>query len=140
MTYRTVARFGLGCLAVSALSVGVWGTVAPRAFYDDFPGLGRMWISPDGPYNEHLLRDVAGLQLGLAVVLVASAVHLSREMVMTAAVASLAFGVPHLLYHAFNAEVLGPSDRVLNLTLLALGASLPVGLLWLAPRLEERER
>ena len=37
----------------------------PAAFYDDFPGLGRMWVAPDGPYNQHLVRDVGELNLAL---------------------------------------------------------------------------
>jgi len=48
--------------------VGFWALLAPRSFYDDFPGGGRSWVSALPPYNEHLVRDVGGLPSNLAVV------------------------------------------------------------------------
>ena len=59
-------RVALGLLAVSSLVVGVWAGFFPQSFYDSFPGLGRHWVRVDGPYNEHLVRDVGTLNLGLA--------------------------------------------------------------------------
>src|SRR4051794_22378518 len=52
--------------------VGLWASLAPRSFYDDFPGAGRQWVAVDGPYNEHLVRDVAVLELALLAVVVAA--------------------------------------------------------------------
>ena len=49
--------------------------VAPKSFYEDFPGAGRVWVAVDGPYNEHLVRDVGSLNLALAFVAVAGADH-----------------------------------------------------------------
>lgn len=137
MTYRTAARLGLGYLAVNAVLLGLWAAIAPRSFYDDFPGLGRVWVSVDGPYNEHLVRDVGALNLALAVVLVAALSIMSRELVTVAAVAALAWGIPHFLYHAFNSEALSTGDNVVSLGGLALAAFFPLGLLYLAPRLDE---
>lgn len=136
MTHRLAARIGLGYLAVNALLLGLWAPIAPRSFYDDFPGLGREWVSVDGPFNEHLIRDVGALNLALAVVLVAALVTLSRQQVLVAAGAALAWGVPHVVYHAFHTEPLSTSDNVLNLGFLALAASVPLGLIYLAPRLD----
>ena len=42
------------------------GELRAAPFYDDFPGLGRSWVAADGPYNEHLVRDVGALNLALA--------------------------------------------------------------------------
>jgi hypothetical protein len=137
MTHRTVARIGLGYLAANALLLGLWAAIAPRSFYDDFPGLGRAWVSVDGPYNEHLIRDVGALNLALVVLLIAAIVRLSKELVAIAGVAALAWGVPHLLYHALNAEQLSTGDNVLSLGGLALAAFYPLGLLYLAPRLDQ---
>ena len=137
MTYRTTARIGLGYLGFNALVLGLWAVVAPRAFYDNFPGLGRVWVAVDGPYNEHLVRDVGALNLALTVLLVAAFVTLSRQLLTVAAVASLAWGVPHFLYHAFNTEPLSTGDNVFSLGGLALSAAFPLGLLYLAPRLED---
>lgn len=136
MTRRAVARIGLGYLSLVALVLGVWAGVAPRSFFDSFPGFGMAWVSVDGPYNEHLLRDVGSLNLALAVVLIAAFVTLSEQLVYVAAGASLAWNVPHVLYHAFHTEGLGSTDIVLNLSGLALASLYPLVLLYLAPRLD----
>ena len=136
MTYRTATRIGLGYLFIGAVMVGLWGALFPRSFYDDFPGWGRAWISVDGPYNEHFIRDIGALNLALAVLLCAAFVLPTRHLVTAAAGASLAWGVPHFLYHALNTDALGAADNVLNLTSLATAAALPLLLLWAAPRLE----
>ena len=136
MTYRMVARIALGYLTLNALVLGFWAVLAPQSFYDSFPGLGRSWVSADGPYNEHLIRDVGALNLALAVLLVAAAFWLSRHLVLTAAIASLAWGIPHFLYHVFNTEPLSTGDNVASLGGLALGAGVPVILLRLTPKLE----
>ena len=56
--------------ALNALGafVGAWALAAPRSFYDGFPmpGLLGAWVASDGPYNEHLVRDVGSLYLALA--------------------------------------------------------------------------
>lgn len=140
MSHRIAARIGLGYLSASALVLGCWALVSPRSFYDDFPGLGRSWVSADGPYNEHLVRDIGALNLALAVVLLAAFVTLSRQLVTVAAGASLAWDVPHLVYHAFNTEALSAGDNVLSLGGLALAALYPVVLLYLVPRLEPEAR
>ena len=139
MTYRTATRVGLGYLLIGALTVGLWAALAPRSFYDGFPGFGRAWISVDGPYNEHFVRDVGGLHLALAVLLVSAIVALNRAMVTTAAVASLAWGIPHLVYHATTTDALRTTDNLLNLGGLTASAALPLLLLWAAPRLERDE-
>ncbi len=136
MTHRIVARVGLGYLSGFALLLGVWAGLAPRSFYDDFPGLGMAWVSVDGPYNEHLLRDIGSLNLALAVVLIAAFVTLTKQMVIVAAGASLAWNIPHFLYHAFNTDGLGTTDIVLNLGGLAFSSLYPMVLLSLAPKLE----
>jgi hypothetical protein len=47
------------------------------------------------PYNEHLLRDVGGLNLALAVVLGASALIMDRRLISTALLAYLTFATYH---------------------------------------------
>ncbi len=136
MTNRLAARIGLGYLGIYALILGLWAAIAPRSFYDDFPGLGRSWVSVDGPYNEHLVRDVGALNLALAVLLIAAFVILSRPLVTVAGAAALAWGVPHFTYHAFNTEPLSTGDKILSLSGLALASLYPLGLLYLAPRLD----
>jgi len=112
-------------LAASALQLGVWIVISPRSFYDDFPGAGRHWVSVDGPFNEHLLRDFGQGQLALAAVLIAAFVRPERYLVCTAALASLLFGVPHLTYHATHLDVYDTSDKIANVVLLSLAVALP---------------
>jgi hypothetical protein len=95
---RVVARVALLLLAAAGLYQGLWAQVAPRSFFDDFPsGLG--WVAVDGPYNEHLVRDVGGLVNGLSVVAVLAAWRLSRSLLMATAVGWLVYSLPHLVYH-----------------------------------------
>lgn len=120
-----LVRPALFVLAALALQLGLWGTLGPRSFYDDFPTGARSWVSVDGPYNEHLVRDFGQLNLALAVVLIAAFLRPERYLVRTAALASLFFAVPHLAYHAANRDVYETSDQVLNLVALGLAVLLP---------------
>jgi hypothetical protein len=129
MTYRQWQRIALGYLTLVALQIGVWAQFAPRSFFDDFPGLGRAWVNVDGPYNEHLVRDVGGLYLALAVLIVAAIVTLSRPLVVTAALAVLVSGVPHFVYHVASTDGLSTGDVVASLGGLALFAVIPILLL-----------
>ena len=138
MTERTWMRIALGYLVVVALQIGVWAQFAPRSFFDDFPGLGRAWVSVDGPYNEHLVRDVGGLYLALGVVLVAAMITLARVMVTTASLAVLASGVPHAVYHLAHRDGLAAGDLAVSLTGLVLMAAIPVVLLVVLVRGDDR--
>ena len=97
MSPSTAIRIALGYLALVSTQIGVWALFAPQSFYDDFPGLGRSWVSVDGPYNEHLIRDVGALNLSLVVLLVAAAVLLRHDLVLVAAGAAFVWAVPHLI-------------------------------------------
>ncbi len=134
MTHRLWYRIALGYLVFSSMQIGVWALLAPQSFYDSFPGMGRTWISVDGPYNEHFVRDFGALNLALAVVLLSAAISLTVPLVRTAALASLAWGIPHFLYHLFNTDQLSSGDLFASLGGLALFAALPIALLILAPR------
>ncbi len=115
----TQTRAALGFLALSSASIGAWAVLAPRSFYDGFPGFGSVWVAVDGPYNEHLIRDVGALNLALTVLLVGAAWTLSRDVVIIAAAASAVWGAPHFLYHMFHTDGLSTMDAVLSLSGLA---------------------
>lgn len=134
MTHSHWFRIAFAYLTIFSLQIGLWALLAPRSFYDNFPGMGRVWISIDGPYNEHLIRDVGALNLALVVLFVAAAVSLSRNLVMTAAAASLAWGVPHLIYHLFNSGQLTSSDIAASIGGLSLFTALPIAILFTARR------
>ena len=126
-------RAGLGLLAVASAVVGAWALAAPRSFYDDFPGGGSSWVSAAGPYNEHLIRDVGGLNLTLALLLVVAAVLLERRLVIVALAAYLVNVVPHFIFHVTHMDV-STGDQVGQTVSLALAVLLPLALLPLAAR------
>jgi nucleoside-diphosphate-sugar epimerase len=111
----------LALLGLSAVVLGLYALLAPDSFYASFP-LGRGWVSGDGPFNEHLLRDFGGLNLALAAITFAAFATMSVAMVRTAAVATLLFGVPHLLYHLAHLDRYGAADQIGNV----LGLGLPI--------------
>ncbi|PPK97391.1 hypothetical protein CLV92_104212 [Kineococcus xinjiangensis] len=118
------ARAVLTLLALSTAFVGVWALLAPVSFYSGFPA-GRGWVRQDGAFNEHLIRDVGGLHLALAVVSAWAAARPRPGSARLAGAAWLVFAVPHLLYHARHLPP-APVDAVGNLVLLGGSAALAV--------------
>jgi hypothetical protein len=88
-----------GVLAASAAYVGGWAMVAPRSFYDSFPGPGQHGVSPTGPYNEHLVRAVGGLYLALMVISIWTMLRPARDVARVVGLAWLIFSIPHLIFH-----------------------------------------
>ena len=125
-------RSGLILLATVGMVVGVWALFAPQSFYDDFPGGGRSWVSVFPPYNEHLVRDVGGLNLALAVLLVFAAIILERRLVQAATIAALVYAVPHLAFHLAHLEQYSTGDKVAGTASLALAVVIPLALFVLA--------
>ena len=74
--------------------------------------MGRVWVAVDGPFNEHLVRDVGGLNLGLAFVAVLALVTGNVAMARVAGGAALIYGVPHLLYHATHLDPFDTGDAL----------------------------
>lgn len=121
-------RAVLVLVGLSLLSVGAWAQAFPRSFYDDFP-FGRRWVSLDGPYNEHLVRDVGGLNLALATVVIAVAVLGGLQLQRVAALGVLLYSAPHLAYHATHLSVYPAADKAWLVVSLALVVLAP---LWVA--------
>ena len=115
-----VLRVLLVLLALGNVQVGIWATFAPRSFYDDFPGGDRSWVALDGPYNEHLVRDFGATNLAIGVLTIAALVWLTRSLVITAGLAWIAYGVPHLVYHLRHLDVYDTGDQVANVVVLSL--------------------
>ena len=125
----TGTRLGLLLLAASALPVGLWASLAPRSFYEDFPAAGRHWVSSLPPYNEHLITDVGAGYLGLGTLLASAALLLGRNLVRVSLVSWLAFAVPHFAFHFTTLNVYSFLDNALNMTGLGLAVLLPLVLL-----------
>jgi len=129
MTKERLVRLGLLYEAASFALVGFWAAFAPRSFYVDFPGGGRHWISADGSFNEHLVRDVGELNLALFVVLVAALITMSMPLVRAALVAVIVNGVLHVVYHARHLDMFSSSDGAAVIGSLVLAPVLAVVLL-----------
>lgn len=116
MTRRTTpARAALALVAAVQLEIALWGLIAPRSFYRDFPGAGHHWVSALGSYNQHLVRDYAAAELGFAVLLLGAAVWFERRLVLVAGTAFLAATVPHFVYHLTTTESLSTADNLASL-------------------------
>ena len=131
-------RMLLWLLALGNLGVGVQALFTPRSFYDDFP-IGRGWVAMDGPYNQHLVRDVGSLNLALVVLVFAALVIGTRTMARTAMIVWLVNAVPHFLYHLRHLTMLMPgADKIGIVATLGFAALAPIAVLvwtWRAPEL-----
>ncbi|KAA0235456.1 MAG: hypothetical protein JJLCMIEE_01213 [Acidimicrobiales bacterium] len=125
-------RAGLAILAASSLMLGAWAQFAPWSFYRSFPGFGASWVIVDGPYNEHLVRDVGGLNLALAVVAIVAMIWTRRATVAAASAGALVYGVPHLAYHLHHVGELTPADAISEVLGLVIVVLVPLALLWSA--------
>jgi hypothetical protein len=129
---------GRACLTIVALAqaeIGVWGLLAPHSFYTSYPGAGHHWVAALGPYNEHLVRDFAGMELGFAVLLLAAAIWFGRRLVLIAGTAFLTATVPHFAYHLTTTESFSTTDNTASL----VGFAVEIGLVLAAMLLSGRE-
>jgi hypothetical protein len=128
--HALLARIGLLVLAAQGLLSGIWSTATPRGYFDDFPGFGLSWVAPDGPFNEHLMRDYGALNLALGVVALCAAIWLTRTLVIAAAVAWIVYSVPHIVYHALNGQAYDTSDHIAIVGSLLLAPVVAIVVLW----------
>ena len=123
-------RILLAITVILAAYVGIWAEVFPRGFYDSFPGFGLSWISEDGPFNEHLIRDVGSFYLGLGAASLAAIFSRGAIAGRVVGLAWALFGLLHFGYHVLHFEG-SMLDRVGNV--VSLGISLLLGILLTLP-------
>ncbi len=129
-----LARGGLALVGAAQAEVGLWGALAPHVFYENFPGMpGQHWVRALGPYNEHLLRDYAAAELGLAVLLIATAIWFERRLVLVAGTAFLAATLPHFVYHLTTTESLSGFGNAASLGAFALELAVIVAVMVVRP-------
>ena len=109
------ARVGLVLVAVAQAEIGIWGLVAPRSFFENYPGAGHHWVSELGVYNQHLVRDFAAAELGFAVLLLGAAIWFGRTVVLIAGTAFLTATIPHFAYHLTTTGSFSTADDVASL-------------------------
>ena len=105
--------------------IGLWALFAPRGFYDDF-GPGGGWVSALGAYDEHLVRDVGALFVGLGALMIVAAVRGRRSLTFTAVAVWLIFAVPHTIFHVLNLGPYTTADAIANVVSLGWTVLAPV--------------
>jgi hypothetical protein len=124
-----IMRAGLALLALPSAVIAGWGLIAPRSFYDSFPGAGRHWVSALPPYNEHLLRDFSAASLAMVVFLAAAAILMERRLIQVALIAFLAYSIPHFAYHLTTTGHYSTGDNVGSLGGFVVTMALALALL-----------
>jgi hypothetical protein len=96
---HVITQSALGYITTVGFFVGVWALFFPASFYLAFPGCGFTWISIDGLYNEHLIRDVGALNLSIGVLAAFGLVGRDLVKPLVVGVATIAYNLPHGVYH-----------------------------------------
>lgn len=110
-------------LAAPQLVIGTWAVLAPRGWFDHFPGIGPALAAAEPPYNQHLVTDAGAGFLAVGSVLAVACLAGGRAELRLAAIGYLVFGLPHLVYHAANPSPLLPAfNDGLNVVLLGAEA------------------
>ena len=118
---------GLWLMGLFGLYTGLQQQFLPRVFYDRFPGFGMTWVSPDGPFNEHLMRDLGGANLALTFLIFLAIARPTAYLVRGVAIAILIAQAPHFIYHALHLDLLPNTlERGLQTVSLGLVLLIPV--------------
>ncbi len=125
-----IVRAGLVLIGLGQGGTAVWELLAPRGFYDNFPGGGQHWVAAFPPFNEHLIRDYGAAFLALSVLALAAAAIAERRIVLVTLVALLVAALPHLAFHIAHAGEGGAGSVVA----IALNAAVPLILIPLVPK------
>ena len=136
--HATARRIILWITAAIGAIVGLWAAFLPSEFYDSFPGLGRVWIAVDGPFNEHLIRDVGSLYLALAAASSYAALAAGVQASRAVGIAWIVFSVPHLLYHVQHFAGFAPFDVVAQV--IALSSTIILGIPLVLPERTQKEQ
>lgn len=131
---RALVRGGLVLLGGLHLSWGVPAVLAPRWFFDTFPGFGRAWTAAYPPYNEHLVADLGATFLTLGVLLLLAAWLADRRVTAVVLGGVLVFSTLHLVFHLRDHGEMAGGDLVASVATLALGVFVPIALLVLDRR------
>jgi hypothetical protein len=127
-------------LGVPNAAAGLWAVVAPRGWYDHFPGWDPRLVAADPPYNAHLATDAGAGLLAAGLVILVAAWLGDRRSVQLGLAGYAAFAVPHAAYHAFNpAPGLTTAQDAQNVAVLAF-AVVAVAVLFVASRTARARR
>lgn len=109
-------------LAGPQLVVGLWAVLAPKSWFESFPGFGARVVAAEPPYNQHLASDVGAGFVATGVMLLVAAVWANRAAIQLALLGFVAFTLPHVVYHASHpADSLSGVENAANTLTLANG-------------------
>jgi hypothetical protein len=128
---RRLHLLALAFSTLLGLLVGGWAYFAARSFYDSFPGVLGSWVSVDGPFNEHLIRDVGAMYLALGAASIGGLVWRHPIVSRVLGLAWTVFGTLHFAYHALHLAHM-PLESAIG-EMVALGISLLLGVVLLIP-------
>ncbi len=115
LTRPTWVTLALVILAVVNAIAGAWAVVAPKNWFDTFPGWAPRLVAAFPPYNEHLATDAGAGLLTVGVLAGCALVIDRRDVVLTAMAGVLAFSTPHTLFHlAHPADALSTTENAVN--------------------------
>jgi len=125
-THDRPVRFAFIYLLLTNVVPGIWALFFPHDFYSSFPGFGHQWVSIDGPYNEHLIRDVGAFFLAMATLISLTLTAPRLVTVRATATCLLVFNLPHWLYHLVHLHMLPLMDQIGNVVTLSLAVLIPI--------------
>ena len=118
-------------LAVPQVLTGAWAVLAPRSFYDDFPGIGPALVGRDGPFNAHLVTDAGAGFLAIGACVAIAALLGGRGRCRLALVTYLVLESPHATFHLLHrADGLSGPGELLGIGGVLSGVAVAVALLW----------
>ena len=129
-----LVKLGMWLLGLVYLAWGVPAVIAPRWFFDRFPGFTvggqpQHWTAAYPPYNEHLMTDVGVAALTLGGMLIAAAILGDRRVNAVVLVAVAFYEGMHLIFHVREHGMLSGTPQWLSLASLAAGVLFPLALL-----------
>ena len=128
----TVSRLQYGALVATVIIVGVvgvWSYFWPLEFYDHFPVVLGEWVSGDGPYNEHLVRDHGAMYLAAGAATAFAMVRPTRVACQLVGIAWTVFGILHFSYHVTHLAHLSTSEAIGQIVVLAVAVLLALAML-----------
>ena len=118
-------------LALPQMLTGAWAVLAPRSFYDDFPGVGPALVGGDGPFNAHLVTDTGAGFLAIGACVAIAALLGGSGRCRLAVVTYLVLESPHATFHLLHrADGLSGTGELLGISGVLSGIVLAVALLW----------
>ncbi len=128
-TRLTVAA--LLALAAAALSVGIPASVAPRAFYNNYPFIGH-WVDRLPPYNQHLVTDVGEFELAFGLLFLWAARSRHPALIVPVCLAWALSQTAHAVYHAAHLTHFSTADAAGELLGFFVLVGLALAAIWLS--------